>query len=68
MMELNECLRTARILKKMSQTEAAEEIGVSQNTISRWEIGASTPDALSLIAMHSVYGVTIDQLCGVEPF
>lgn len=68
MMELRDSLKTARMLKRISQEEAAVKIGVSQNTVSRWEIGATTPNALNLISMRELYGVSIDQLCGVEPF
>ena len=66
-MEYIDAIRTARNIKKMSQTEAAEAIGVTQMTVSRWETGQTVPNALNLIKMGEVYGKSIDQLCGVEP-
>lgn len=66
--ELNESIRTARLIKRMSQSEAAEALGVSQNTISRWEIGATVPNGLDIINMGRVYGVSLDILCGVKPY
>lgn len=38
----------------ISQTALARSIGVPPNTLSRWEIGATTPDAKSLAAIHSI--------------
>lgn len=38
----------------LSQAALARSIGVPPNTLSRWEIGATTPDASSLAAIHSV--------------
>lgn len=66
-MEYIDAIRTARNIKKMSQTEAAEAIGVTQTTVSRWETGQTVPNALNLIKMGEVYGKSIDQLCGVKP-
>ena len=67
-MEYIDAIRTARNIKKMSQTEAAEALGVTQMTVSRWETGQTVPNALNLIKMGEVYGKSIDQLCGVKPF
>ena len=45
-----------RLRKRMNltQTKMAELIGVPVNTLSRWETGATTPDADSLAAIYSV--------------
>lgn len=39
---------------KMKQTKMAELLGVPANTLSRWETGATTPDANSLAAIYSI--------------
>ncbi len=39
---------------KMKQTKMAELLGVPANTLSRWEKGATKPDAESLAAIHSI--------------
>ena len=64
-MEYIEAIRTARNLKRMSQSDAADAIGVTQKTVSRWETGQTIPNALNLVKMSEVYGKSIDQLCGV---
>lgn len=38
----------------LTQTRMAEALGVPANTLSRWENGATTPDAESLAAIYSV--------------
>ncbi len=60
-------IRTARILKRMSQSEAAEALGVAQNTVSRWENGKTEPSLSDLIKMGEIYEVSLDRLCGVMP-
>ena len=38
----------------ISQADLARSLGVPPNTVSRWETGATAPDASSLAAIHSV--------------
>ncbi len=38
----------------LSQAKLATSLGIPQNTVSRWETGATTPDATSLAAIHSI--------------
>lgn len=46
----------------MSQEQLAEQIGVSRQTISKWEGGLSTPDLPKLIALADCFEVTLDAL------
>ena len=39
---------------KLTQKQMSEQLGVPVNTLSRWETGATTPDANSLAAIHSL--------------
>ena len=45
-----------------SQEELAEKIGVSRQAVSKWENGESSPDTDNLIALASLYGITLDEL------
>lgn len=38
----------------LSQAQMAAKLGIPKNTLSRWETGATTPDAHSLAAIYSV--------------
>ena len=55
-------LRAARVLRCMTQAQAAEAIGISANTLSSYENGKSYPDVPMLQKMEQVYGVRYDQL------
>ena len=48
---------------KMKQSKMAELLGVPANTLSRWETGATTPDASSLAGIYSIsqeHGVPVN--------
>lgn len=60
-MQIGTHLKTWRIREGLSQSEAAEKIGVKQPTISGWESG-HLPDAHSLKKIASVLGVSVDAL------
>ncbi|MBQ9980787.1 MAG: helix-turn-helix domain-containing protein [Oscillospiraceae bacterium] len=61
-MALSENIYTFRTAKFMSQEELAEALGVSRQSVSKWETGASTPELDKLIKMSELFGVTLDQL------
>lgn len=46
----------------MSQEETAEQIGVSRQTIAKWESGETLPDISRCAALAKLYGVTVDEL------
>ena len=51
---------------KLSQEALAEKLGLSRQTISKWERAEASPDTDNLIALAGVYGVTLDELLGNE--
>lgn len=52
----------------MSQEELANRLNVSRQTISKWEVGDSTPDMEKLAAISDLFEVSLDQLVmGKEP-
>ncbi len=57
---LGRSLRVWRILKGIKQSHAAELLGVSQGTISRWESGALAPDADEQASMRDLLGARLD--------
>ena len=64
---LGERLYTLRKSRGLSQEQLAEKIGVSRQTISKWEGGLSTPDLENLMALADCFGVSLDALVGKEP-
>ena len=61
-MEIGKKLKNARIKAGFTQEKAAEEIGVSRQTISNWENEKSYPDIISVIALSDLYSVSLDEL------
>ena len=57
-------LRTAR---SISQEELAAELGVSRQTIGKWEAGTALPELPGLIALSRFYSVAIDALVHEHP-
>ena len=45
-----------------SQEALAEKLGLSRQAISKWERAESSPDTDNLIALASLYGMTLDGL------
>ena len=63
-MNQDDTMRGIRVLRGMSRSQVAEAIGVTAETIGRWERGESEPTRAYLISMARAYGVSIDQLVG----
>ncbi len=60
--EMKLSLKTARELKGLKQSEAADLIGVSKDTLGNYERGKSYPDIPILRKIEEVYGVSYDNL------
>lgn len=60
-------LRRLRLEKGFTQEQLAEQLGVSAQSVSRWECGTTLPDVTLLPAIARVYGVTIDDLYREDP-
>ena len=61
-MEFNNKLYELRKQKGFSQEELANRLNVSRQTISKWEVGESTPDLEKLVAISDLFEVSLDEL------
>ena len=61
-MEFNNKLYELRKSKGFSQEELASRLNVSRQTVSKWEVGDSTPDMEKLIAISVLFGISLDEL------
>lgn len=50
----------------LSQEQLAEKIGVSRQSISKWESGSSTPELEKLLALSECFNITLDELVREE--
>ena len=46
----------------LSQEQLGEKIGVTRQTISKWELGQTTPEMEKLAALSDLFGVSADEL------
>ena len=61
-MDFNNRLYQLRKQKGLSQEELANRLNVSRQTVSKWEVGDSTPDMEKLIAISDLFDVSLDKL------
>lgn len=57
-------LRKAR---EMTQEDLAEKIGVSRQSVAKWEAGDSLPDIDRCRSIAEIFGVSLDDLTNYEP-
>lgn len=61
-MKFGEKLQLLRKQKGMSQEQLALQIGVSRQSVSKWELGDSLPDTDKIVLLSKVFEVTTDYL------
>ncbi|MBQ9760498.1 MAG: helix-turn-helix transcriptional regulator [Clostridia bacterium] len=61
-MNLGEHIYKHRTKNNLSQTRLAEELGVSRQSISKWENNSAVPELDKLIKMSEIFEVTLDEL------
>lgn len=59
---LGEALKENRIRCQMTQEFVAETLGVSRQSVSKWENGSSDPSASNLIALAKLYKISPEEL------
>ena len=61
-MNFNEKLIDLRKSKGLSQDELGQRLGVSRQTISKWELAQSYPDFQRLVLLSDYFGMSLDAL------
>lgn len=65
-MRVGKNLFSARKKSGLSQEEAAGRLGVSRQTISKWELDETLPDVSQFKGLAELYGLTMDELAGTQ--
>ena len=65
-MKFNEKLVNLRKKHNLSQEQVAEKLKVARQTISKWELGETTPEMDKLIMISELYNITLDELMKEE--
>lgn len=61
-MKFGDNLKTLRKLKKMSQEELAEKVGVSRQSVSKWETGEAYPEMNNILELCKIFHCNIGEL------
>lgn len=59
---LSDKILSLRKQNGLSQGELAEKLNVSQQAVSRWEVGSAQPDVSNVLQLSKLFGVTTDYL------
>lgn len=59
-------LVSLRRMKRLSQEQLAEKVGVSRQALAKWESGETMPDIERCRCLAEVFGVTMDDLVNYE--
>ena len=65
-MTFAEKLKSMRKQSGMSQEKLAEKIGVSRQAITKWENNTGIPDIENMLALSSLFNVSVDELLSNE--
>lgn len=61
-MELKDKLLMLRKEKNLSQQQLADQLNVSRQSISKWELGESQPDISNIVLLSEIFHVSTDYL------
>ena len=64
--EINSRIRELRKLNNLTQTQLAEKLRTTQDTISLWELGKSYPDVESVVTLCKLFNVSADYLLCID--
>lgn len=66
MLHLSENLKKYRMMKNLTQEDVAIYLGITPQSVSKWERGESYPDITSLPALANIFETSIDLLIGMD--
>ena len=66
MMYLSANLKKYRIMKGLTQEDVAEYLGITAQSVSKWERGESCPDITFLPALANIFETSVDLLLGMD--
>lgn len=65
-MEMGEKIRTLRKVRGWSQGELAAHIGVSRQSVSKWELAEAAPDAGNIVKLCNLFEISADAFLALD--
>ena len=56
-----------RKIRQLTQEDVADKIGVTRQSVAKWESGETVPDLEKCRLLAELFGVTLDDLANFEP-
>lgn len=66
-MDLSKRLMELRMKNGLTQGQVADAVGVSRQSISKWELGEAVPGTEKVKKLGELYGLSVDDLLGDDP-
>ena len=61
-MKFGENLKRVRKIRKISQEDLADKLGVSRQSVSKWETGENYPSMTNIMCLCSIFKCNINEL------
>lgn len=61
-MKFGDNLKNLRKIKKMTQEQLAEQVGVSRQSVSKWETGEAYPEMINILTLCDIFHCHINEL------
>lgn len=65
-MDVAGSIQATRLARGLTQEQLAESVGVSRQTVAKWESGETSPDLDHAAALADALGTTLDGLAGAD--
>ena len=63
---IGEKIKELRRKNDLTQEKLADQLGVSYQTVSKWETGVTSPDLSLIVPLARLFKVTTDELFGFD--
>lgn len=64
---LKESIKELRVRHSLSQNQLAGQLGISQQTVAKWESGQAAPKPAMIKRIAEFFDVSADYLLGIKP-
>ena len=65
--KIGNLIRELRLKQNMTQLQLAQQMGISDKTVSKWERGLGCPDVSLLIELAAALKVSVEQILSGSP-
>lgn len=64
--KIGQFIANCRKEKKLTQAQLAEQLGITDRAVSKWETGKSMPDSSIMLKLCEILGITVNELLSGE--